>query len=64
MGKTNIDIIETTKIVTAHGYDYYRMKDTEGKYFYCLVREGNNKPTGGYYSSNYAAGIKQVPNLF
>ncbi len=52
------------KLRTAHGYDYYMGRDEKCNYFYCLVPEGSEAPVGGYYNSNYACSIKNVPNLF
>lgn len=56
-----------TKILTHNGYDYYEgyeMKDGKCIKYYCLVPSGEPAPSGGYYSSQYACYIKQMPNLF
>jgi len=49
---------------TGYGYDFYIGKDNEGKTFYNIVPMGDNKPNGGYYSSEFICKNKGVKNVF
>lgn len=52
-----------TKVANAHGYDYYIIKDEDGKSWYNIVPEGQPQPSGGY-AKEWILGIKKVPDLF
>ena len=51
-------------ITTAFGYNFWRGFSEDGKAFYNVTPQDQQKPEGGYMSAEYICNIKGVPNLF